>query len=183
MVTVTAHVAFAPLPSAAVQVMVAVPADTAVTTPLLFTVATLVFVLLHVSSLFVAFEGETVAVSAEVSPSVMESDVLLRVIEVTYTTFAFTVTSHVAFTPLPSAAVQVMVAVPADTAVTTPLLFTVATLVFVLLHVTLLFVAFEGETVAVSVEVSPSVSESEEVLKVMDDTRICDFCVTVMEME
>ena len=119
-----------------------------------------------------------VAVSVEVSPLVMESDVLLRVIEVTYTAFAVTATSHVAFTPLPSAALQVMVAVPADTAVTTPLLFTVATDMSVLLHVSSLFVAFEGEIVAASVEVSPSVMGSEEVFKVTEETYVAEAPAT-----
>jgi hypothetical protein len=58
-----------------------------------------------------------------------------------------------------------MVAVPAATAVTTPLELTVATEVLLLLHVTLLLVAFAGDTVAVKVAVWPTVK-----LNVVGDT-------------
>ena len=61
-----------------------------------------------------------------------------------------TVTAHVAVTPLPSVAEQVMVAVPAATAVIKPEEDTVATLGSLLLHVTYVFVALEGRMVTVS---------------------------------
>ena len=67
-----------------------------------------------------------------------------------------TVTLQVAV--LPFAVVTVMVALPAPTAVTLPLL-TVATLVFDDFQVTFLFVALEGDTVAARVELLPSFSE------------------------
>ena len=60
----------------------------------------------------------------------------------------FTVTVQVAVLLEPSAVVAVMVAVPLDTAVTKPVLLTVATDVLLLLHVTLLSVALLGVTVA-----------------------------------
>jgi hypothetical protein len=56
---------------------------------------------------------------------------------------------------LPSWVVTVMVAVPADMVVTTPLR-TVATASLLLVQVTALFVAFSGDTVAVSVKLSPA---------------------------
>ena len=62
----------------------------------------------------------------------------------------FTVTLHFALTPLPSAAVAVISAVPFATAVTVPSALTVATLVLELLHVTLLLAALLGDTDAVS---------------------------------
>ena len=65
----------------------------------------------------------------------------------------FTVTAQVAVLFDPSAALAVIVAVPLDTAVTNPVLLTVATAVLLLLHVTLLLVAFSGVTVAVSCRV------------------------------
>jgi hypothetical protein len=64
-----------------------------------------------------------------------------------------TVTALLAVLP-PSTVLTVMVAFPAPTAVTTPL-FTVATPVLLLDHVTFLFVAFVGVTVAVRVAVAP----------------------------
>ena len=67
-----------------------------------------------------------------------------------------TKTSQVALKFVPSAVVAVMEAVPFATAVTTPSLLTVATFSSLLLHVTLLFVAVLGVTVAVSVAVWPA---------------------------
>lgn len=52
---------------------------------------------------------------------------------------------------VPLAVEAVIVAVPAAIGVTVPELFTVATLVLLEVHVTVLFVAFDGVTVAVSV--------------------------------
>ena len=63
------------------------------------------------------------------------------------------VTLHFALTPLPSAAVAVISAVPFATAVTVPFAFTVATLEFELLHVIFLFAALSGFTVAVRLAV------------------------------
>ena len=60
----------------------------------------------------------------------------------------------------PSSVFTVMVAVPAALAVTTPP-STVTTAVLLLLHVTFLFVALAGATVAVSVTFSPTFSEAE----------------------
>ena len=62
MVMVTAQVAVLP-PSAVVTVIVEIPAATAVTTPLLLTVATPVLLDDQLTDWFVAFEGDTVAVS------------------------------------------------------------------------------------------------------------------------
>ena len=70
---------------------------------------------------------------------------------------AVTVTTQVAVL-LPSAVVTVMVAVPAALAVTTPELLTVATVVLLELHVTFLFVAVLGLTVADRLSVPPTVN-------------------------
>ena len=133
-------------------VIVAVPADFAVTTPF-DTVATFVFELLHVTDLFVALLGVTVAVNVSLLPVSIVVDVLFKLTPVTLTVGFFTVTLHVAVL-LPSAVLTVIVAVPADFAVTTPF-DTVATFVFELLHVTDLFVALLGATVAVNVSLLP----------------------------
>jgi hypothetical protein len=74
--TVTMHVAVL-LASWVVTVMVAVPADAAVTRPLCDTVATLLLLVVHVTALFVAFAGWTVAASVSVLPTMIVADVLL----------------------------------------------------------------------------------------------------------
>lgn len=69
-----------------------------------------------------------------------------------------TVTVQVAFLLLSAAEVQVMVAVPAPTALTTPLL-TVATEVLLLDQVTLRLGASLGDTLAYRVALLPGLSE------------------------
>ena len=73
---------------------------------------------------------------------------------------AFTVTDE-EDVKLPSCVVVVMTAFPGTTAVTRPVGLTVATDVLLLLQVTLLLVAFEGATVAVSCCVFPTESVRE----------------------
>ena len=85
------------------------------------------------------------------------------IISVTFTSSAaldVTVTLQLASFP-PSAVVTVISAVPAFTPVTNPSLFTVATAVLLLSHVTLLFVAVEGDTVALRFVVSPTLRLTE----------------------
>ncbi len=69
------------------------------------------------------------------------------------------VTSHLAVLA-PSSAVTVMVALPGATAVTSPVLETVATFSLLEVQLTFLFVALSGRTVAVRVALSPSVMVS-----------------------
>ena len=114
--------------------MVVVPADSVVTRPLAFTVATARSLLLHVtvrpvSTLLPA--SRSTAVACTVAPTVTE---LSASRASTVSTGASVIVSE---TPsdLPSL-VAVMVTVPAASAVTTPLPFTVATEVLLLLHVT-----------------------------------------------
>ena len=88
-------------------------------------------------------------------------------------------TVHVAFLP-PSFVVTVMVAVPAALAVTTPEDDTVATDVLLDDQVTDLSVALEGVTVAVSVSVSPTVMERDDLFRLTPVTEIvCALTVTV----
>ena len=75
----TVTVQEAALPLEEVAVMVADPADIAVTLPLASTVATEVSLELHAMDLSVALSGLTVAVMVAVSPSVRLNTVLLRV--------------------------------------------------------------------------------------------------------
>ena len=105
--------------------MVAVPAATAVTFPFSSTVATPVLLLLQVTVLLVASSGVTVALRVSLLPTAKKRSVLFRLIPVTVTGAAVTVTVQLAVL-LPFTVVTVMVAVPTDSGVTTPL-FTVAT--------------------------------------------------------
>ena len=139
--TVTVQVPFLPLPSVAVQVMVQVPRETAVTTPLAFTIATLSSLLVHVTFLFEALEGRIVAVSWDVVPVFRLRVDLESVMPVTG---CVTETVQMAFLPLPSVAAQVIVQIPLPTAVIKPLWLTVATFESLLVHVTLLLEAVVG---------------------------------------
>ena len=114
------HVACFPLPSFALHVIVAVPADFAVTSPVDDTVATDVSSDVQLTLLLVAELGLTVAVSCVVSPTYREAEGLFSVMLDTYTVADSTVTLQVSYFRLPSAARQVMVAVPADFADTCP---------------------------------------------------------------
>ena len=154
-VTVTVH-SVVLFPSAVVTVIVAVPAAFAVTFPSLSTVAIAPSLLLHVTFLLVAFAGATFALSFALFPFVSVSEVHLSDTPVTGIP---TVTVHVAVLP-PSFVVTVIVAVPADFTVTFPSLSTVAIASSLLLHVTLLLVAFVGATVAVSFAFPPAATVS-----------------------
>ena len=121
----TAQIAFFP-PSFVVAVMVAAPADLAVTTPVLDTEATVVLLDDQVTDLSVASEGVTVAVKDTSSPSVKERLALSRVTPVTGITFALTVTVHDAVL-LPSSVVTKIMVVPSVIASTRPDWETVAT--------------------------------------------------------
>ena len=135
--TVTEHVA--DFPFAVFAVMVAEPGLTALTVPP-ETVATEVFELLHVTVLFVAFEGYTVAVREELSPGFMLSEFLLSVTLVGL--MLCTVTEMLTDLPLVAKYPRI-VAVPGATALTVTaveLAETVATEVFELLHE----IAFSG---------------------------------------
>jgi len=153
METVTVQVATKPI-SVFRAVIVALPAANALTRPLLSTVATAVLLLLHVTALYVASVGKTVAVNVSFVPDASDKVVLLSV---TLTTGMETVTAQLAVL-LPSAVVAVTVAFPPDRAVTTPLAFTEATAGLLLVHDTFLFVALEGVIVGIRVSVAPTVS-------------------------
>ena len=141
-----------------VAVMVAVPAALAVTLPIVSTIATAVLLDVHVTVLSVASAGDTVAESGVVSPTVIVFSLGDTITEATGITLAVTVIVHVPDLPLPSAAVAVIVAVPAALAVTLPVVSTVATASLLDAHVTDLFVASVGDIAAESSHVSPTTS-------------------------
>jgi hypothetical protein len=156
--TVTVQVAVL-FPSSLVTVITALPVDTALTKPIEDTEATAALPLLHVTFLFVALEGDTAAVKVSVLPMVIVVNVLFKDTPVTATLLVplETLTAQVAVL-LPSKVVTVMVALPAETALTVPP-DTLATVLLLLLHDTFLFVALEGETVALRVSLAPTVNE------------------------
>ena len=94
-----------------------------------------------------------------------------------FTDFPTIVTWQVAVLP-PSSVVAVIVAVPSAIAVKTPL-FTLTIFTLLLVHVTFLFVAFSGITVAVNVSVVPSFIVVEFLFRLIPVTGIDDASVVV----
>ena len=140
--------------------MVTVPAFFPVTVPPM-TVAILVLLLDHVTTLFVALVGSTSAVNRYVPPTLIVADFALNLIPVAGTPvelFAVTLTVAVAVLPLKDLAV--IVTVPAFLPVTTPLL-TVAISLLLLVQVIFLSVALLGEIFAVRVTVEPALTDVE----------------------
>ncbi len=136
-------------------VIVAVPGAIASTLPSV-TVAAAALLVLHVTLLSVKLSGLTIAVSVSVSPTDSVRALLFKLTLFVSVAGVFTVTVHDASNP-PSDVFAVMVAVPCATAVTVPLLIsTVAIFGLFELHITALFVAFAGATVAASFSVWPS---------------------------
>lgn len=86
-------------------------------------------------------ETQTVSLDPELFPPLVVLELRLGTV---------TVILQEAFLPLPSFAVQVIVAVPFPLAVTFPELDTVATFVLLLFHATVLLFALVGATVAFS---------------------------------
>jgi len=120
------------LPSQA-AVMIAVPAATAVTSPVPFTVATPALLLVHVTVRPVRtfpLASLGVAVSCAVRPISILAVAWLTVTDATGTT-----ATVMAAVPLLPSLVTVIVAAPATTPVTSPLPFTVATVPLLLNHV------------------------------------------------
>ena len=150
--TFTLHVAIKP-PSAVVTMIIAVPSEMAVTSPVDETVATDALLLLQFTVRFVAVAGDTAAVNCSVAAICIVRDVLLRVMPVTGIVNFSTFTLHVAIKPPPAVAALITV-VPSATAVTNPVDEIVATVALLLLQDTFLFVAFAGNTVSVSCAVS-----------------------------
>ena len=136
----------------AVAVIVVVPTPTATTAPLLSTVAIFDELLVHVIVLFVALDGVTVACSVALSPSIIDKLLLFKLILFTPITIdsllSVTVSLHLASFPL--CVMAVMVALPVPTPFTNPFESTIATFVFELVHVTVLFVALFGVSIATS---------------------------------
>ena len=152
--TVTWQLAVKP-PSSVVTVTVVLPGLNAITRP--FTAeATVSSELDHRTFLFVALDGDTVAVRTSLLPTVSVRSFLSSRTLSTLTTLDLTVTRQLAVRT-PSCVVTVTVALPTLSAVTFP--FTTETTdVLVLVQRTFLSVALDGNTVAVSVALSPTVS-------------------------
>jgi hypothetical protein len=138
--------------------MVAEPVATPVITPLALTVALLVSEDDQTTVLSVAFVGSTVATNCVVAPTPTVATVLFK-ITLDTAIVPVIVRAQVAVL-LPSAVIAVIVAEPADKAVTMPEESTVARKVLEEDHDTVLFVALVGATVAVSCRVSPANKEA-----------------------
>jgi hypothetical protein len=157
--SVTVIVALPLFPSL-VAVMLAVPTETAVTAPSAEIVAMAVLPELHVTARPVSvapFASSVVAVACAVPTAVMEFGVSATLTAATGT--AVTVIDAVPVCPSP---VAVMVAVPTDTAVTMPLVLTVATPGLLELHATarpLRTSPLAARIVAVASVVAPAMSE------------------------
>ena len=147
------------MPSFVVTVIVALPGFWATTLPSCSTVATSGLLLLHVTSLFAAASGVTVATSLLPSPTESSTLLVFSPTPVTATGVSLTVTSQLAVLP-PSSVVTVIVVVPGVCPTTLPFWSTFAMLSLSLLHVTFLLVAFSGLKWAVSWAPSPSESSS-----------------------
>lgn len=153
--TVMAHVATFP-PSAVVAVIVfgMVPAATAVTRPVLSTVAFAGVEEVQFTVVFVALKGYMVGINVIVPPVAKKADLLSSPMPVTATAFT-TVTTQEAV-KLPFVVVTVIVLIPAATPVTLPFEATVAIPGVDDDQVTALFMAFVGRTVATSVTPFPA---------------------------
>jgi hypothetical protein len=152
--TYTEHVAVK-LPIVAVTIVIPALLVFAVIVPEV-TVATELSLMLHVTSLLVAFDGTTVAVSFSFEPDVRVIEVLSNVNPATATGWTVTTQKSVI---LPSAIAVILTvpALPVLFAMTTPEL-TVANVLSLVLHVTFLFVAYHGLIVAVSIKLPPDAS-------------------------
>ena len=139
--------------------IVAVPGATAVTFPVASTFAISSLSDFHVTALFVAFSGDIFAVRVASSPILIDFDASnsTPVTATTSSPFSRTVISQTAST---SPALAVIFDVPILSVVTFPF-STVATVLSLESHVTVLSVAFSGVTVAVSSTVSPTVGVAE----------------------
>ena len=131
--------------------MVALPTATAVTRPFLSTLATLGSDEVQVTDCAASL-GSTVAVSCSCEPASRVASGLFKTIDVASLN---TVTAQVALRSVPSVVLAVMVALPTATAVTRPLLSTLATLGSDEVQVTDC-AASRGSTVAVSCSCKPA---------------------------
>ena len=124
--------------------------------------------LVHVTVLFAAFVGKTVAVNTALNPA-RKLRLLGEIITLDTGIVDDTVTA-VDAVKLPLTVVTEIVALPADTAVATPELLTDTLAPSDVLHVTDLFVAFVGYTVATKVYIVPTVRVRADGIMVTDVT-------------
>jgi hypothetical protein len=161
--TVTVHVAVLPLPSRAVTVIVEVPEDRALTTPVLLTSATLGLLDLYVKFAWPvrASTGVGVTVNVKLVGTVTPLTVYCVVARVcfvaervSFVVSGNTLTLIVFVTALfPTRFEHEMMVSPIALAVTTPFGLTVATAGLLDCHVNVLFVGFEGVKVGTMVNV------------------------------
>ena len=163
-VTVTFTETLRLLPSIVSAVTLQEPCAIAVITPLLSTVATLLSEVVYCNFLFVAFAGNTVTAIVSILPSLIVTSYFFTVRDVILIAagvcFAFFLTVIFCFafkTFFPTFAFAVIVACPALTPLTTPLLFTLAIRLLEVLKVIFTF-AFAGFTVTFNFFFAPTSS-------------------------
>jgi hypothetical protein len=129
------------------------------TTPLDDTKTLSVSLLLHVTFLFEALEGDMAAESASLPPTANVRLDLFRLTPLTEMVLlpgVVTVTMQDALLVPSAIEIALIAAEPAAFALTAPLLETVTTVVLLADQITLLFVALSGKTVALRVSLSPT---------------------------
>lgn len=156
--TVTTVVPFTVGFATLVARIVLVPAVTAVTVPLVLTVATAVLLLFHVTDDDTPASASTVAVSARVA--LMSSEGLLGAMVTDRTTGKLTVTAMVAVTDAVATDVTVIVAVPGATPVIVPSLATVAIVVALERSVVAVDAPASATTVMVGFVLAPTNTDS-----------------------
>lgn len=143
-IVITTEAVFAP--SVVVTVIVAEPNAIALSIPVELIKAMEGLLEVHFTVLIVAFDGVIIGDNCTESPTQRDEG---SVKETPVTAILATETLHVALKP-PSAVVTVIIAVPDATTVTKPCELTLATAELLVDQVTALFVALDGNTVAVN---------------------------------
>src|SRR5690606_16640924 len=169
------------LPSFVDAVITALPSFNALTTPLESTDAIVAALLFHCNVLSVAFAGSTVAMIVLDDPTVSERSVGFTEIDSTAIVFAVTET-FADVEALPSFEEAVIIAVPTFSAFTNPFESTLAMVGALLVHFSVLSVAFAGSTVAEIAFDDPTIKESSVEFNVIDSTET-DFAFTVTSIE
>jgi hypothetical protein len=146
----------------------------AVTTPFV-TVAIELSLVLQTTTWSVAFAGKTVADKVSLVPEKIAIEEIFKTTPVTST--GDMVTTHVPERPPAAAVIVTLPALPVLFAVTIPFV-TVANVLSLVLHVTSLLVAFDGETAAVRVVLAPDARVAVLRSKSTEVTAIGDMVTT-----
>lgn len=159
--------------------MCALPAATAVTRPVEFTVATALLSLVHETCCEALLPTFTVALSCAFCPTVSDDVPGVTLTEFTMAVASIRIFDDVAFLVASNTDVAVMDTDPGDTAVTSPVLLTVAIALLLLVHVTAVDAPPTAVTVAVSCDVVPTINAAGAADSTTDVTAGAMFTVSV----